>query len=761
MAQQLLLSSLGKAGVDLELLTMKVDVEDTSYLSKYFVIAEFNPIFTAGKNSIAFNGSSFLKTGSEIKIQCLDSNDNSLYLEYPKSSTQFNDVANFVVSIHIYNETYNGPGKLIIVGTTTKGEIVRWIGNISIDKTLRNISKTRFYGTPTIEARPLLYPIVSNAIAQDLTQIINFTGSFYAYAVNPVKDTIQSYINPKITDIDYRLVYNSPNNNIIGSQLYPTSSFNSQMEGQIITFNTVNIQEPFSYKEKYTDVTASFKIKKVIDSKTIQLSNAFFYSYGKDSTITNINFGYFTSSYKWISYNTNPDAYQIYTPASGDPIYTKKSYAEITYKNIRPFSGFIARHKLYRKSTVYPGDYQLVVDEPLGTQELLIDPITVNKSYNLMGKFYNDEHIKKYWYTSSKELQLSHSVIPYIDAMRIGRASASYDNIDGNKYVIVKIDSIGVTNDCTYLPYDTTQFNNIQGLNYNSNFVDLKSGSLYVLSMDLMVEKDISNSNAKIQFFFTSSIDSINKEKSFVKQYGMKIGEIVVSDYTNVKIFSDKQTLYFTPSNNYYGTLVIVPYQCTPTIANLSLGVYSDYGFSPDSLTTKIPFPINVANETWQLKAELFDINFTLVYSDLYTVQTFDVDGESLMTFVDAGTSGGGMSLPPPPVIGDFVVDKDIYLPNIPTCDLSEKRLLGWTVPTNSPPTDADGQVCYTNIENVELIPTNTLGSSTSLDYIKLSTVDSTGVIHYNEQSIVVRYNGSTSGKRIYIDSSGTKTTST
>ena len=110
-----LLSNQGKYGVNNGLFTTTVDIEDTSYLSTYFVVAEFNPIFTAGRNSIAFNGSSLLKAGAEIKVQCIDSKGKSLYLEYPKSKTQFVDIANYVVSIHVYNETNNGIGKIIFL----------------------------------------------------------------------------------------------------------------------------------------------------------------------------------------------------------------------------------------------------------------------------------------------------------------------------------------------------------------------------------------------------------------------------------------------------------------------------------------------------------------------------------------------------------------------------------------------------------------------------------------------------------------------
>ena len=732
--EQKLLSSFGKRGVNLDLLTKKIDIEDTTYLSKYFVVAEFNPIFTAGKNSFAFNGSSLLKIDSEIQVQCIDSNGNSLYLEYPKGKTQFVDVANFVVSIHVYNENYNGSGKLILVGTTANNEIVRWMANISIDKTLQNVSKTRFNSTPILEARSLLYPVIDTTkMGVSPTIPITFTGSFYSYAITPLRDTIQSYINPKKTNTDYRLFYNVIDPNFVGPQTYSTKSFNSQMEGQTIVLMTDIIQEPFSYQEKRDHVSASFTIKKVIDSKTIQLSDAFFYAVGKNQVVTNINVGQFTSSYKWVTYNIQSDMYLKYPGSTNETVtYAKESYAEIVYRNIRPFTGFVARHKLYRKSLVYPGDFTLISDEPLGIREILVDPITPNKSYPYMGNFYNQYHIEKYWFTSSRELQLSHSVTPHIDSMKIGRFSSSFESIDGTRYVIVKTDSVDtISNNYAYVPYDATQFNELQGLSYNSNFIDLKSGSLYVLSMNLSVEKDKFNTNAKVTFFFTSSTPEIIEEKYYIPPFGLKLGEININEYTDVKYFSDKQMLYFIPIKDYYGTLVIVPYQCSPTISELSLGVYGDYGFSPDTLITKVPFDVKVKGEPFQLKAELFDINSTLIYSDLNVVQTFDANGESLFEYIPPET-------------------------DISTTITTGKRMVGYS--PSMPATNTNGTLYYTNISDVSVIPTNNDGVVVTDDYINVTTID--GTTKHNGRSIAVHYSGSNeylSGRKIYIEFDGTK----
>jgi hypothetical protein len=745
-----LLSSFGKKGVDLGLLTKQVDIEDTIFLSKYFVVAEFNTVFTAGKNPISFNGSTLIRPNSEIQVECIDSNGNPLFMERPKSQTQFQDVATFVISIHVYNETQNGPGKLILVGTTNKGEIVRWVGNITIDKTVQNFSKVRFYNTPTLEVRPLLYPVIANDIGSQLTKQVEFTSSFYSYAATPARDSNRQNINPKTTDIDYRLVLNQDISNL--PQLYPTRSFNTQMEGQTISINTVSIQAPFSYIERLTNISASFKIKRVINSTTLQLSDAFYSPVSTNQIVTNINNGSFTSSYKWVAYNTQSDQYQKFSPVGGSPIFIKNSYAEVVYRNIKPFSGFIARHKLYRKSLLYPGDFQLIADETLGANEVLIDPITVNKTYALMGTFYNQPHINKYWFTSSNTMHLTHSVNPFINSMKIIPVGG-FNQFDGTKYAIVKADSLGVVNDATYLPYDSSQFNQQSGSSYNSNFIDLKGGALYVLSMNMIMEKDKLEKNSRVQFFFTSSIPDIAKEKNFITPFGLKLGEITSSEETTAKIFASKQFIFFTPNVDYFGTIVVVPEKCQPTISDLSLKVYGDYGFSPDILFTKIPFPINIANESFQFRAELYDINSTLVFSDLQTIQSFDPNGESLFVFVS------GSNFDPSKVAflsGSLTVSQSLFLPNIPSCPPAGTRLLAFNLPSHTPPITGEGSVCFTNISDLEIKQ----GTNVK-DYVKLSTVafSGSGLVTTTVTPIGIRYSSVDGwGRKIIINNSGSKT---
>lgn len=740
-----LLSNFGKEGVKLGLLTKRVDIEDNEFLSKYFVIVEFNPILTAGRNPVAFNGSSFLKSGTEIQIECLDSNGNSLYVERANSKeTRFSDVTKFVISIHVYNEIYSGPGKLIFVGTATKGETVRWIGNINIDKTLPNSSKVRFYYKPQLEVRPLLYPVLSNYIGSSLSKQVEFHSSFYTHGVTPTRDTNRSSISSKRTDIDYRLILNGNDSNYLPS-LYQTMSFNTQMEGQSITINANKVQLPYSYSESTTDITQSFVIKKVLNSKTAILNDAFYYSNGKDQLISHISDGYLSSSYKYILYNTSSDAYAQFSLYSGDTVQLKSSYAEIVYRNLRSYSGFVARHKLYKKSLLQPGDYQLIVDEPLGATEILNDPVTLNKSYSQMGEFYNQTHVNKYWFTSSSDLSLNYDVVSMINSMKI--EASDYSSMDGNKYVIVKADSSGSLNNANYVQYEATQFNNLSGSSYNSNFINLKKDALYVLSTNVVVEKEKSNVKANVSFYFTSSMDTIKTEKNYISQFGLKVGDLTIEDIVETKTFGEKQMFFFTPTDDYYGTIVIVPFGCNVTLSEFSLKVYGDYGFSPDILFTKIPFKISMANETFAIKSELFDINSNLVFSDLHVKQTFDPRGESLYVFMPGFGNQDPTKLQK--VSGSLTVSQSLYLPNMPSCPLTNDiRLVGWHYPSHFPPSDTDGQLCTTNIGLV--IDNN--------NDVTLTTY--AGTSETSNRVLAVKYDGAANqGKKIVIDADGTKHT--
>ena len=859
MASKQLLSAFGKkgdtsyttTGVARGIADIQVDIEDAAHLSSYFHVVEFDPVFTAGKNSVSFNGSDLLADGSEIQVEVLDSDGNSLYLASPPKSANFVDIANFTVAIYVYRETISGAGKVILVGTTTKGEIVRWVGNITINTTYPNVSRVRFYNAPTMEITPLLYPVIDNSTGSVLGQIVNVNGGCRGYTSQMGGSTLYDII-ANTNQSDYHVVITTFN-----SDSPEASGFNSQMIGETIIFFIDSIVFQ-STQPTEVNSTQSFVIKNVISPTEIQLAtdvifppypnylantftgnfsmsylqivhlsqtttvpvvgemvpsgymqlvaNSDVFTSSMLYTQVQVNYGtlYFgegigavdttkistvnptpilSGSYNiynvvdgrtiWItppSYSlftpprtvietnmsgsitflTSSNPYQYYTTTVGSSSLMQKSYMDILYRNTDTFSGFIARHKLYAKSNIYPGDFTVIQDSTVGPSELLFDQITANKIYARMGLFENQSKVDQYWYASSASLQLIQTNVPLLDAMAITTNASNYSAADGNSYVIAKAFSVNLVNDAGYYPFDELEYTEFLGVGYTSNFIFLPKNVPHILSANIVVDKDPKIS-AKIEFYFTSSIPLISSEMNFSPKYGWKIGTITVPDKVGRRTFSDTQEMFFTPRNDYYGTLVIVPYNCNVILTNLSMQNYGDHGFSPGAIEVQLPFPINVANESYTLKAELFDSNANLVYTIPSIIRSFDPTGASLFGTSIIGSSGTNAGIPS--IVTALTIQNGFYLPGIGQCP-SDKRLLGFNLPTHYPPLSGEGSVCYTDVTDLELTASNP--TNPSLDYLSLSTISGTG------RSLAVRYSGTTPnvyGRRVYVDPSGVKTT--
>lgn len=655
-----LLDSFGKKGVSYGLLTKGADVIDTDYLSKYFVVSEFSPKFTAGKNGVAVNGSAFLLPQSEILIECLDSAGDNLFIEMARTSDvaaqvyAYKESTSFILAIHVFNDTADGIGKLIMYGTLADGRTVKWVRNITVDKTLNNVSKVRFYQRPQLEIESILVPVLSTDTSQTLITSKHFTGSLHGLAVNPPKDTNLPATNLRNIDVDYRLVVDVPTITAVTDE---GDGCNSQMVGSTLDLIIQKIQRPFSTTEiQPTPQSASFVIANVYNNKTIQISDPYFYTDSKNnSVITNIVNATFDFSYPFVNYITSTGSY-LTTTVGGNTVIVKQSYADITYRNIRTFSGYLARHKIYKKSLLSNADFQIVSDEPLFINELLNDNLTQNKYYERIGTFYNDTHISRYWFTSSLSFSLAHSPDKYINSVLI--SSSIYNSLDGTSYMLAKNDSVPVSRSAVYVPYNEAEFLATSGSAYDSNFMALKANVQYILEVSTELLKDKDVTNAGMEFYFTSSNPNARKELAFTDKHGIRLGTIQANQYGTNKV-ADQQIFFFTPANDLYGTLVVVPYRCQSYLKNISFRVYGDDGFSPDVFSTRIPWGISVANESFEIKSELFDINHNLVYSDLRVLKSFDPSGSSLIPYIP----GGGGFIPGTDdffVSGSLIVSKSI-----------------------------------------------------------------------------------------------------
>ena len=597
-----------KTGQILGLSSQTVNIEDKTYLSEYFNLTEFSPEFSVGKNALVINGSDKLKIGAEIFTEAFDGNGVPLFIEKAISTDELTKKRIIVLSIYVYEQNSIGSGKILLVSTTVDDKTIRWSANININVNKVTDSKIRFYNQPLIEVEPILSYAVSSSLENN-PKIV--TGSFLSTAVQPKADFDIQKFGYRKNLVDYRIIDSSAN-------------FSSSVKNFQIQLYVNKIKDYASFNEISINTTASFLIKDVLNTTTLILDAPFTYN-NKVATITS---GNYKIVYNDITYNSNLFLSSSYLQESlglsGAKQYKKFSYAKIIYKNINTFTGKPAKHKVYRKSLRTLGDFESVIDETFGDTEILRDPVTPNKAFERLGSFFSQFHINNFWFTSSNNLSLKYDNQTFIDGLKI-----SGSNLNGT-YAIVKSNTSFTNRNVSYLPYNANEQSAQSGSNFDSNFLSFYKNTDYVFSFRTSVIEKDSSATAKLKFYITSSLPSVNKNIGYDSNRGVLIAEFVYSGSTTGKYFDQKQNFEFKFPEDLYGTLVVYPENVKQIIvSDLSIKVSELYGYTGNAYYVKIPFPVNVANEVFEIKSELYDVNSNLSYTNLRTVQVFDPSGSS------------------------------------------------------------------------------------------------------------------------------------
>ena len=607
-----------KTGQILGLSSQTVNIEDKTYLSEYFNLTEFSPEFFVGKNALVINGSDKLKIGAEILTEAFDGNGVPLFIEKAISVDQLTNKRIIVLSIYVYEQNSIGSGKIILVSTTTDNKTVRWIANININVNKVTDSKIRFYNQPLIEVEPILSYAVSSSVENNPKTV---TGSFLSTAVQPKADFDIQKFGYRKNLVDYRIIDNSAN-------------FSSSLKNFQVQLYVNKIRDYASLNEISVNTTSSFLIKDVLNTTTLILDTPFTYN-NKVATITS---GNYKIVYNDITYNSNLFLSSSYLQESlglsGAKQYKKFSYANIIYKNINTFTGKPAKHKVYRKSLRTLGDFESVIDETFGDTEILKDPVTPNKAFERLGVFFSQFHINNFWFTSSNDLNLKYDNQTFVDGLKI-----SGSNLNGT-YAIVKANTSFTNRNVSYLPYDANQQSEQSGSNYDSNFLTFYKDTDYIFSFRTSVVEKDSSAISKLKFYITSSLPSVSKNLGYDSNRGVLIAEFVYSGSTTGKYFDQKQNFEFKFPEDLYGTLVVYPENVKQIIvSDLSIKVSELYGYTGNAYYVKVPFPINVANEVFEIKSELYDVNSNLSYTNLRTVQVFDPSGSSSPPDIGSSTT--------------------------------------------------------------------------------------------------------------------------
>jgi hypothetical protein len=340
-----------------------VYIEDNSSTSdEYFGIKEFPSFFGRGKNAIRIKPSRFtLKANSQIYIEILDINGESIYYEIPDYEP--GDLSRYI-SAWVYGErddsynTPNGVGEIILCGiaerTAIGGDIpeefknvlnIRWRRRFSISRDVRTESPIVFFNqnaAPTItvsESLSFYKEIPAETSLQLVTQSINQT---------IVYSSDFSGQNVFLETPSYQL-----NQNSVGGQI-KINLQNVSLTPQLTSAEiSAGMLKPLSYTASIQSFLTSrkFRVDRPLTASVITKTESL------QKTFTAFSTGSFI----------------LETINTGSATTFSQSLAHITVKNINPLVGNIDKINVYIKSKA-TGDatteYQLI-----GTK-LINEPIT-------------------------------------------------------------------------------------------------------------------------------------------------------------------------------------------------------------------------------------------------------------------------------------------------------------------------------------------------------------------------------------------------
>ena len=251
-------------------------IEDTDPQSKYFKVNRFPETMTSGKNLFLMEGTECLKESTAIKIEIIDVEGNTLYVEPGRGIPDYYEGNSIVLSVHVYDTIPIGPAKITILGELKdyfdedgikqptpeewdNAYNVKWEKEFYINKNLPNISPVIFYKRPsiTIEERS------GNVVTQDIPDVTQ-SGSVRGRAEIPeVGFDLQSWIGAQ----SYRLEITegpgftgSIDDNII---TIPSIGYSATVT-EVINKNTVSNYILKSIGFSFNETTVTFTLDRLI-----------------------------------------------------------------------------------------------------------------------------------------------------------------------------------------------------------------------------------------------------------------------------------------------------------------------------------------------------------------------------------------------------------------------------------------------------------------------------------------------------------------
>ena len=452
-------------------------ITDANPNSDYFRITEFNETFTGGKNGFLIEGSEYLKETTEIKIEILDVDGNPVYYEPGNGIPEYYEGISKLVSVHVYEDTPIGIGKITILGELktyedANGVIrdipaewsgaynVKWEKTFQINKNLTNESRVRFYKRPLISIDEIVKPIFNVT-----TPFVTQSGSVEGISEIPIAGTNLSRWT--------------------AGTLYKLKRISGPGWTSSIDENVIDLPQ----------INYTANIIEVLNTDEVLVDRP----YTINNVVTNFTQSSYTSSFEYLDGQTFEES-----ALTG-------SFAKIQISNLKTFVGDVARVKVFRKSRNDVGDYVLVQESKLESTELLRD-LTASGQTDISFGNFTQTNLDTYWTGSA-------NLLPTINVDKL-YASVKPSSGQIGVQTLFTSQSVSVAKDVEYtLTFKTLYSGSVDNSKslraylssseYTQEFITLSGSAIYQTKQDItqnIIAIPTSNlADAKLVFEFNGS----------------------------------------------------------------------------------------------------------------------------------------------------------------------------------------------------------------------------------------------------------------
>jgi hypothetical protein len=571
-------------------------IEDTSIACPYFQVTNLPPKFTGGRNSFLLGGSLLLQNGSNILIEILDVNGNTIY---NRTIPNYKESNSNLVSVEVYDTTPVGFATIIIMGKAIIGANgepipqewqdkynVRWSYRILTDYFSENISPLRFQDTPEMI-------VVENRYNNVYNPRYEFVDINFPVTLSPV--TFAS------RQVGYRLDTIAP---VSFSADYINGIFTGSLK---VNDTTYNVAMPIT---SIFNSTMAFTYNYLIGTPENYISSMFLQSASYETLVNQLP-ATVTSSIKL--------QYPVLVQPAENPSLT--SFANIRIVNLNTVSGEVQKIKLYQKSVTDLGEYKIIGDILVVTPELLT--ITTNRGIVPYGLLANITDLNETWICGDlvPNTALNSFVYP------LSGSSAYYVPPTDEIYPLEKNDNALLSSLHANIEVEDNRF--VSPVNENGYFIGNKFTSQLFPTTEYTIEFTarhlqfsgsviLEGNTPNVDIYIVGDSDTLllsdNPLGQFVGSISSELQaryfETVQFNFTPKLISAGNVYIRFVVSNGFW------------YFSNISLKPAEALRFSPDEIQIIVP-NVDYYNQVVEYKAEFLSANNTTTLLSVTSVPTF------------------------------------------------------------------------------------------------------------------------------------------